>query len=780
MIRAGRRRPLPGAALALLATVLVAAGATRAGGGDHPPEGTCRQSTVSAAYTTRVLRALGSGRDVWGEELLATREGPSYDGVRRYLHPLLLAKAPKGQKLTRSGVHYVPLAVPLGAGGAGSVALHVADGSEIVSQRVGGRSLTVTVGEGGRERYGSCLARLATPTLLGGYLPILDTGYVDAARARYRQQSFVARVPQTGSLVSFVRVEADTRESTSVVELRFTPSVGRLSETSGRLVNDAGVHVLFSPGGAFDGTSLRYIVRPDSVRTVYVAWMNDPGSVGELALQGAAYDAARRATTAYWEERLAEGATFDVPEKRIRDAQRSVLIQNLGLTWRYSIGNPYEEFSFPEGIDVAQVMAAYGFDQVAAEILRTSLDRRPTPYPNWKMGEKLLGSAVYVRLFSDRAYLEEVTPVLRGYVDTLGRQITASKRGMLRRERYSSDIPDSVYGLHSQAVVWQGLRAMGQVWATTGRLELAARCRALAARLEAGLRKAVRVSQRRLPDGSLFLPVRLLDHEPAYPALTASRGGSYWNLVMPYALASGLFAPGGTEARGVARYMSLHGSRLLGLVRAGAYALYRDPVYPISGTDQVYGINVARFLADNGRPDQLVLSLYGHAAAGMTPGTFVSGEAASVAPLDGVRYRSMYLPPNGAGNAALLETLRLMLVHETRSREGEPNGLELAHATPRPWLRPGRRIAVRNAPTSFGRVSFSIDARPRAIHAVVDVPNRERPPRLSLRLRLPPGGRMTGVTLDGRPFRRFDAEHETIDLSGRSGRVALVVSVGRR
>ena len=47
-----------------------------------------------------------------------------------------------------------------------------------------------------------------------------------------------------------------------------------------------------------------------------------------------------------------------------------------------------------------------------------------------------------------------------------------------------------------------------------------------------------------------------------------------------------------------------------------------------SGTNEVYGLNVARFLADNDRPDQLVLSLYGALAAGMTDGTFVSGESA--------------------------------------------------------------------------------------------------------------------------------------------------------
>ncbi|MFN2433193.1 MAG: hypothetical protein ABR599_10340, partial [Gemmatimonadota bacterium] len=273
------------------------------------------------------------------------------------------------------------------------------------------------------------------------------------------------------------------------------------------------------------------------------------------------------------------------------------------------------------------------------------------------------------------------------------------------------------------------------------------------------------------PDGSLFVPVRLLDRETPYEHLTASRPGSYWNLVMPYALASGLFRPGSAEASGVLRYMLRHGSRLLGIVRAGAYALYRDPVFPTSGTDHVYGINVARFLADNDQADQLVLSLYGGLAAAMTPDTFVSGEAATVAPLAGRHHRAMYLPPNGASNAAFLETLRVMLVHETA------DGLELAFATPRAWLRPGRRIAARGVPTGFGPLSFSLERAAGSVRATVEVPARTPPRTLKLRLRLPRGERIRAVSLGGRPFRRFDARTGTIDLSRLRGIVELAISL---
>jgi hypothetical protein len=287
---------------------------------------------------------------------------------------------------------------------------------------------------------------------------------------------------------------------------------------------------------------------------------------------------------------------------------------------------------------------------------------------------------------------------------------------------------------------------MAETWHAIGNERDAALARSLAARLERGLRHAVRKSQRRLRDGSLFIPVKLLERgRPRH--LIASRAGSYWNLVMPYALASGLFAPGSPEARGVLRYMLTHGSRLLGMVRASGFSLYGDPVFPVSGTDQVYGINVSRFLADNDQADQLVLSLYGQLAGGMTPHTFVSGEGHTVAPLGSLRSRAMYQPPNSGANAAFLVTLRSMLVHEVAG------GLRLAYATPRAWLAPGRRIEVRNAPTSVGPLSYTLEAREADVRVTVNVPPRAT--RLSLRLRLPRGTR-------------------TFDLSGRTGTVVFL------
>ena len=702
----------------------------------------CATPSATAAYTQHVTRGLASGRDVWGDRLLAAPGGPSYARAAQVLSPLLYAAGRGGRRLTASGVYYLPFTLPVSVGGARGFGLHVADGSQIIVRRAGGPSMTAYVGRSGGERFGSCLARLAPASLADGYLPILDVGYTDAAGVRYREESFVGR-ERGRSLVSFVHIAADASDASS-------PAVIRLAASS--------------------GMELRTVVRPGTTARLDAAFGHAGAHVEQVAPED--YAAARAGVVSFWRSALASLPAYDVPEPRVRDAERAVLIEELEMTWRYSVGNAYEELSFAEALDVAQVMAEFGRGDVARQILRYTLRQLPKRFTSWRAGERLVAGAQYFRLSRDAAYVAEETPRLGAVVRRLAADVASSPTGLLPRERYSSDIADNVYALHGQTLAWQGLLAMGRVWQQTRHSGLATLSRVTATRLERALRRAVHASERLLPDRSLFVPASLLNGRPPFRHLTASRDGSYWNLVVPYAFASGFFAPHGAQARGLMRYLTRHGSRLLGLVRAGAYRLANgDP--SVSGTDQVYGVNVSRFLADNDEADQLVLSLYGTLAAGLTRGTYVAGEAASVTPLHGALFRTMYLPPNNDGAAAFLETLHCMLVHETRARDGAPRGLELAFATPRAWLEGGKSISVARTPTSFGPVSYSLARTGDVVRIDMSVPAA---PTLKLRLRLPAGERISTVELGGAAV-PFDRGSGTIDLSGHRGVIQLTAAI---
>ncbi len=698
--------------------------------------------------------------------------GPSYDRAKALLAPLLYAVGPRGEKLTESGVYYVPFAYPFNVNGGRTFALHVADGSEIIDGRVGGPSVTVDVGAGGRERYGSCLERLGAAKLADGFLPILDTSYTDASGIRYDQESFVGRAYGTISL-SFVHLYVDATGATSDADVRFVLSPGKLVREGDQLLDHGSTRFAWSGDAAVEGSTVSFDVPAGTEGDVYVAVPSGTNDGRALQVDQRAYDAARTDVTNVWESRLDEGTVFDVPDSRVLDAERALLVQQLLLTWRYSAGNTYEELSFAEAADVARVMAAYGRPDVAETILRFALNRLPQRFTTWRAGELLVAHADLYRLARDRSFLDAETPRLARLVQTIAGELAVSRNGLLAREPFSSDVSREVYALHGQAVVWQGLASLGRVWSVTGHPELAALCRKLAAQLRSGLDAAVALSERRAADGSVFVPAALLADERPYPSLPLSRRGTYWNLVMPYALASGLFPPHRPVAEGVLRYLLGHGGRLLGLVRAGATKLYGNyPPAPTSGIDQVYGVNVDRFLADADQPDQLVLSLYGMLGAAMTPDTFVAGESASVTPMHGLLDRTMYQPPNSGANAAFLENLRLLLVHETRGPDGAPRGLELAFATPRQWLADGQTISVQQAPTSFGPVSFTLARLGSALQGSIEAPARPSPSSLELRLRLPAGEHLGAVRINGRPA-VVERPTDTIDLSGRTGQLEL-------
>ena len=122
--------------------------------------------------------------------------------------------------------------------------------------------------------------------------------------------------------------------------------------------------------------------------------------------------------------------------------------------------------------------------------------------------------------------------------------------------------------------------------------------------------------------------------------------------------------------------------------------------------------------------------------------------------------------------ACFLERLRMMLVME------DGNVLWLARATPRAWLEQGKRIAVRNAPTHFGLVSYEMasDVAHGRLVATVNLPSRNPPREVVLVLRHPASAAIADVRVNGKDWTDFDAARGWVRLHGLSGQAQVEVS----
>jgi hypothetical protein len=105
---------------------------------------------------------------------------------------------------------------------------------------------------------------------------------------------------------------------------------------------------------------------------------------------------------------------------------------------------------------------------------------------------------------------------------------------------------------------------------------------------------------------------------------------------------------------------------------------------------------------------------------------------------------------------------RWMLVFE----DPASNTLWLAKGTPRNWLEDAKTIAVSNAPTRWGPVSFTLRSRlhEHEVQCIVSLGSRNSPDAIKLRLRVPEGNRIQSVTRNGKSWTDFNPQEETVTL----------------
>jgi hypothetical protein len=153
---------------------------------------------------------------------------------------------------------------------------------------------------------------------------------------------------------------------------------------------------------------------------------------------------------------------------------------------------------------------------------------------------------------------------------------------------------------------------------------------------------------------------------------------------------------------------------------------------------------------------EFLLFYYTHATHLHTRGTWSVFEC-----VDMDRDRGEHFPYCAPAQVTIPTVTKWMLVFE----DPLSSTLWLAKATPRAWLENSKRISVKNAPTRWGRVSYEILSQldEGIVRAKISFP-KGLAAAAKLRLRLPKPHAIKSVQVDGKPWRAFDPQEETVSL----------------
>ena len=760
-------------------------------------------ATSRAAAPNRLAspaEVIAAKADLWGEAALGQPGGPSYEFFEKLLPPLRYVDT-----------DFARYPIVLSAPGSTIKGRLVSDGSAINAlarqpnwRNEMGIPLRVLVGRE-RRAFGSDLGRLTGPTLARGYLPIVRLTYREDGLA-YGEEVFASvdeKLPG-GILARFDFPGPDQGR----IELRIAAGPEYLNEQR-RCVRDASGRVVaaYDENWEFNkarscllstvkhGASGVVMLVTPRVEIISTPGTVDPSKreeepVGEGASAAAPAPAAitavppvdgrffaqqREQAVGRWEHIIAGGANVQVPEEVVNNAWRALIVQQYeilhGNQLNYSAGNQYARQYSNECGDSMRSLLLYGHAETAARVI-------PPLFAYRRPGIELHDGAFKLALLADYYLATRDAKLIRATRKLWQREIElilASREratGLLPRERYCSDVATPVISLNNNANCWRGLRDMGVVLDEIGEKAEAARLAAVCAEYRKVILAAMDKAIVRTVDPP-FVPVALSGEEPPPNPITSTRLGSYWNLVIPCVLWSGIFPIDSEPADAIVHYIQRKGGLCMGLTRVqSARGAWVNP----QNIDDLYVLRYALALLKRDEPDRALVSFYGKLAQGFTRDTFYDGESSAIEPLDAFG-RQFGLPPNSTANASFLLQLRNLLVQDwDMDDDGTPETLRLLYATPRRWLEAGKRIVVSNAPTAFGPVSMQIDAREAGITAGLSLPPRS-PRKALIRFRAPDGWKTVAASCNDQPLP--PAGPETFDISALRGQCIVQARLGR-
>ncbi len=673
-----------------------------------------RQCAASAAER-RLLAT--EERDLAGEHELASRDDPSFESVSRHFPAMRWPRETIG--------------VP---GNAFAIGV-AADGSLQFSDDIANYKKPVAFFEVGNYRFGSG-ATACSKRLLDGYMPIVVASDHQAG-LEFEQTVFgyAKDYSPDETLYAYARFRATNPGAaprTIDLSLKIEPAPGKLHPVTWHLSLPA------------HGSQVVAVRLPCKV-------LDSP--IEEVSVDE--FESKLGQTTTYWNQLLAKGSRFEIPEPRVQNAYRAWMAYNFlnvskrGKVYHVCDGSGFYSrvYGYSDAL-YCNALDLLGYHDLAVEYMDSLLTFMQTNgllavnFGDTDTGVALWSMSQHYLITRDTDWLRRVAPKMlamcnwiieqRHAVLARGASEPALTRGLIRYRPYA-DLLHPAADYFSNSYLWKGLAATAEVLAHIGMTQEAARLKAESDQylrdITASMNAAVFKDR-----GMKILPAIPDTHE-LWNESNGSADG-YYGIIAPCMLEAGIPAWNDPKAGLITRALERRGG-----LAAGICQFHRM-------VDHAYTYGYWMNCLHRDEVKRVILGLYASMAYGMSRDTYAAVECTCIR--TGENYWTL---PHTYSNTQQLRLLRNMLVREEGDR------LWLGQAIPRAWLTAGKRVAVNAAPTLFGPVSFSITAQPDGTMQVhLDPPARSAPAEIRLRLRQPERLKIASVEAKGTGRVKFSGE----------------------
>jgi len=613
-----------------------------------------------------------------------------------------------------------------------------------------------TLGEGDAWLGKAGSGVLAKKRLAGGYLPIVIAEFVptvEAATGLKLEQTAVAwseGMSPDEPIWAFVRLKVvNPGDQARQVRLSWKVDFGAGKERKVRTV-----------------ASWQFELAPGAERAVYGKLPSLDGY--EQAVESSAEESEKRLgeAAAFWEPLLNKGIRIRVPEARVNDAYRAWLaytflnVDKIDGEYEPHDGSGFYESIF--GIMAAKycnALGVMGYPDEARKYL-DSLGTLISPEGHFSVafgtvdtGVMLMVMARHYQLTGDEPWLRQTAPRMLKMCDWIMRQREAAKAKQekdslcygLIQSKLGVDNPGVYYSFVTDMALCMGMEEAAGALRALGRKDDVARiekqCAAYRQDIVKSMDRAVTEHDGMkilpvMPDTHKYLKRRLYTaHEEAPPG-KGYTGHGYYSLFACMGLETGFLPAADERFRLITELLERRNGLEMGMCAFGAKG----------GIDHAFTYGYWMNCLERGEVERVLLGFYGTLAYGVSRDTWAGVECTHMT--TGANARTL---PHLRSGTQQLRLLRNMLVREQGDR------LLLAQAAPQHWLADGKQVVVLDAPTRFGKVSYTIDSHVAQGRIVVklDPPKRTTPKAIVLHLRHPERATIKGVSVDGKPAKRF-------------------------